>query len=73
MIDAFIDEPMFYIAIILGKKDQTPLDIAVQMNSPKLVEIMLNALNKVPTIYKISNAVNRLFPQLFELKIKSFD
>jgi len=43
------------------------------MNSPKLVEVMLNALNTTPTIYKISKAVNRHFPNLFKLKIRSFD
>lgn len=77
MVACFADEPIYYISFLLAdlstEKKLTPLDMAIQKNSPKLVEVMLNALNQTPSTFQISKAVNRHFPNIFKLKIKSFD
>lgn len=53
MVECFKDEPIFYISFLLAdlssEEKLTPLDMAVKKNSPKLVEVMLNALNTTPS------------------------
>lgn len=44
----FEDEPLFYLMIVTQNNDEkTPLDLAIENNSVKMIELMLNMLIKL--------------------------
>lgn len=62
------------MAILLKDKNgKSPLHYAVEKNSPKFVEAMLNALNKTPANFQVSKSMQDLFSKLFSLKVKAFE
>lgn len=45
-LEAFSEKPIFYFALLLkNNKQQSPFELAIEKNSPKLIELMINCLN----------------------------
>jgi hypothetical protein len=69
----FAKNPIFYLSILLKDKNhKTPLDYAVDKNSPRIVEILLSHVNKIEN-FNLSRTLYEKFPELFSMKIKSFE
>lgn len=72
-IKMFEDNKIFYWAILLeNKKGKNPFERAIEKNSPKLVEMQLDALNLIGG-YNISKIIYKYFPELFDMGLKGFE
>lgn len=61
----FSKNPIFYLAILLKDKNlKTPLDYAIDKNSPRIVEILLSHVNKIEH-FNLSRTLYKKFPELF--------
>lgn len=58
--------------LIDGKDGKNAFENALEMNSPRLVEMLLNALIQIPE-FNLSRVLYQHFPKLFAMKIKSFE
>ena len=66
------DEPLYYTMILTkNNKGISPLEEAIDNNSPKIVELMLASLAEIPE-FKLSNAIYHKFEQLFDMGIDAF-
>jgi ankyrin repeat protein len=65
-------EPI-YLTLILAPNKQglTPLDISIENNSAKVVEMLLSSLENI-SYYKLSAAIYKQFDNLFEMDIDAF-
>ena len=62
---------MAYI-LLKNKQGKSPLDIALDQESPKSVEAMLMRLHHINE-YNVSRAIYKRFPELFKMQIRAFD
>jgi len=62
----------FFGVLLKNNKGQTPLDMAVDNESPKCIELMLMMLNKQPSL-SLSGLVDVHFDKLFSLGTKIFE
>ena len=71
-IQLFSAEPIYYTLIITPNKDNvSPLDVSIENNSIKVVELFLKELSKI-TDYNLSKAFYKKFDKLFEMDIDAF-
>ena len=68
-----LEEEPLYLTMILtpGKKKKTPLDQAIENNSPKVVELFLKSLLKLSD-FKLSTAFQHQFGELFDMGVDAF-
>lgn len=58
----FAKTPIFYLSILLKDfKGKTPLDYAIDKNSPRIVEVLLNHVNKIEG-FSLSRTLYKKFP-----------
>ena len=62
---------MAYI-LLKNKQGKSPLDIALDQESPKSVEAMLMRLHHINE-YNVSRAIYKRFPEFFKMQIRAFD
>jgi hypothetical protein len=61
----FSKQPIFYLSVLLMDfNKKTPLDYAIDKNSPRIVEVLLNHVNKIQS-FSLSRTLYKKFPQLF--------
>ena len=72
IFDLMKDEPLYYTMILTkNKKGISPLEEAIDNNSPKIVELMLASLAEIPE-FKLSNAIYHKFEELIDMGIEAF-
>mmetsp|Transcript_12932 Transcript_12932/g.14847 ORF Transcript_12932/g.14847 Transcript_12932/m.14847 type:complete len:243 (+) Transcript_12932:3871-4599(+) len=72
ILDLIQSDPIYYLMIITkNKQGKTPLQNAIENNSPKIVELFLNNLQRIPA-FKLSEAVYPSFGELFDMGVEAF-
>jgi len=69
----FLEEDPLYLSLILtpNYKNKTPLDEAIENNSPKVVEMLLKSVLKLKE-FKLSNTFKHQFIDLFDMGVEAF-
>jgi hypothetical protein len=72
ILELFKEEPI-YFTMILTKNNEglTPIEEAMDNNSPKIVELFLNALTEIPD-FRLSSALYHRFDDLFDMGVEAF-
>ena len=69
----FEHDTIYYSMIVLENKDnKTPLDIAIENNSAKVIELMLNMLIKIEH-FSYSSLLYKKFGVMFRMNLKAFE
>ena len=69
----FENDPLYYWMIVTqNNAEKTPLDIVIENNSVKMIELMLNMLVKLDW-FSFSRVLYTKFPTLFGMNLKSFE
>lgn len=72
VLSQFENDNIFYLGILLPDADgYSAFDKAIMKNSPRLIELMLNYLNKIED-FSIARHLKDKFDELFAMKTKSF-
>ena len=72
ILDLLKEDPLMYLMILMpDNKGVTPLDEAIENNSPRIVEMFLNHLRDVSE-FKLSKMVYLRFIDLFDMGIEAF-
>lgn len=69
----FLEADPIYLLMILTPdyKNKTPLDEAIENNSPKVVEMLLGSILKLEG-FKLSNSFRHRFLELFDMGVEAF-
>jgi hypothetical protein len=72
IVEQLEKDPLFLLMILTpDRNNKTPLDEAINNNSPRVVELFLNALIKVGD-FKLTNAFTPQFLELFKMGVEAF-
>ena len=73
ILDVFKNQPIYYSMLILeNHQGKTALDIAIENNSAKIIEIILNSLLCLDH-FSLSKMIYRKFSVLFQMNLKAFE
>lgn len=73
VLSYFEDYPIYYSMLLLKNKDnKTTLDIAMENNSTKIIDLILNHLLKLGG-FSCSQMIYKEFSELFRMNLKSFE
>uniref|UniRef100_A0A7S3JKB8 Ion transport domain-containing protein n=1 Tax=Euplotes harpa TaxID=151035 RepID=A0A7S3JKB8_9SPIT len=69
----FENNHLYYSMLVLEDQfGKTPLDIAIENNSAKIIEVILNNLLKLDH-FSLSKVIYKKFPILFKMNLKAFE
>jgi len=69
----FENDPLYYIMLVLENNEgKTPLQLAIDNNSARIIELMLNCLLKLGH-FSISKKIFHNFSSLFKMNLRSFE
>lgn len=73
VMDIFQDNPYYYVMLVLeDSKGKSPLQMAIENNASRIIELMLNFLLKLDH-FSLSRKIYTDFPALFSKNLKSFE
>lgn len=73
VLDIFEDSPLYYIMLVLENNEgKSPLQLAIENNSARIIELMLNKLLKLGH-FSLSSKIFTNFSTLFKLNLRSFE
>ena len=72
ILSIFEKLPLYYAMILIPNNDKkTALEVAIENNSTKVVEVLLNSLIKLGD-FSLSNMIYKQFSDLFKMKLVAF-
>ena len=73
VLDIFEHDPLYYVMLILeDSTGKSPLQLAIENNSPRIIELMLNSLLKLGH-FSLSRKIFPYFSTLFKMNLRSFE
>jgi hypothetical protein len=73
ILDIFEDTPLYYVMLVLeDNSGKSPLQLAIENNSARIIELMLNCLLKLGH-FSLSRKIYTDFPTLFKMNLRSFE
>lgn len=73
ILNIFEDSPLYYIMLVLENNDgKSPLQLAIENNSARIIELMLNKLLKLDH-FSLSRKIFTNFSTLFKMNLRSFE
>jgi len=73
VLEIFSDEPLYYVMLVLEDNDgRSPLQIAIENNSARIIELILNSLLKLGH-FSLSRKIFVDFSTLFKMNLRSFE
>lgn len=73
ILDLFEEQRIYYSMLLMKNSDnKNPIEVAIDNNSPRTVELLLNHLMKLQE-FNLSRSLYKRFIDLFKLKIRAFD
>jgi hypothetical protein len=73
VLEIFEDNPLYYVMLVLeDNSGKSPLQLAIENNSARIIELMLNCLMKLDH-FSLSRKIYLDFPTLFKMNLRSFE
>jgi hypothetical protein len=73
VLEIFVNDPLYYVMLVLEDNNgKSPLQIAIENNSARIIELILNSLLKLGH-FSLSRKIFTDFSTLFKMNLKSFE